>query len=148
MKLTCYLLPQICQFGEGLLITGDPSLDDASRFNVYMGHVPSGSSVHSLAHFSQLMNSDRVQYYDWGSAKDNIAHYGQDKPPEIDYKLIGKQSVPIAMFVGRFDNLGDLEDARWARSTILEAGGHICHYQEFDAGHASFMVAKDMSYFQ
>ena len=51
------------------------------------------------------------------------------------------------MFVGTADRLGDIKDARWARDTINSAGNAIKHYEEVKAGHSTFMVAKDMSYF-
>ena len=65
----------------------------------------------------------------------------------VDYTNI-KGEVPIAMFVGTKDNLGDTQDARWARDTIKSAGNAIKFYQEIKGGHASFMVGKDMSYFE
>lgn len=44
-KITCYLVPDLCQLIEGFLITTDPSLDDSDRFQVYMGHFPAGAST-------------------------------------------------------------------------------------------------------
>jgi len=52
--------------------------------------------------------------------------------------------VPIAMFTGNVDPLADLTDARWTRDTI---GDSIVHYEEVDAGHLTFMIGKDMTYF-
>ena len=51
------------------------------------------------------------------------------------------------MFVGTEDDLGDLTDARWARSEIEKGGNALKHYEEVKAGHATFMVGKDMYYF-
>ena len=51
------------------------------------------------------------------------------------------------MFVGTADDLGDLTDARWARDQINQGGNAIAHYSEHELGHASFMVAKNFSYF-
>ena len=57
------------------------------------------------------------------------------------------QGVPVAMFVGTEDDLGDLTDARWAREQIEKGGDNLVHYEEVKAGHATFMVGKDMYYF-
>jgi len=51
------------------------------------------------------------------------------------------------MFVGKDDDLADPEDARWAREEIRYGGNALVEYYEFNAGHASFMIGKDMSYF-
>lgn len=55
--------------------------------------------------------------------------------------------VPVAMFVGTADDLGDTTDAEWAQENINSGGSALVHYQEFAAGHASFLIGKDMSYF-
>lgn len=52
------------------------------------------------------------------------------------------------MFVGSVDDLGDPTDARWARDVIISGGkGSLIHYEEIKGGHATFLVGKDMSYF-
>ena len=48
------------------------------------------------------------------------------------------------MFTGIEDILADLTDSRWTRDRI---GDSIVHYEEIHAGHLTFMVGKDMSYF-
>lgn len=51
------------------------------------------------------------------------------------------------MFVGTADDLGDLTDARWARDQINQGGDAIAYYGEHELGHASFMVAKNYTFF-
>ena len=51
------------------------------------------------------------------------------------------------MFVGSEDDLGDPTDAQWARDRINEGGDALKHYQEMPGGHITFMIGKDMSYF-
>ena len=94
-----------------------------------------------------MINSRNVQLFDWGSKKVNNQKYGQDKPPLVDYTNI-KGEVPVAMFAGTEDDLGDLTDARWARSQIEQGGNALKHYEEVKAGHATFMIGKDMYYFK
>ena len=52
------------------------------------------------------------------------------------------------MFVGTADDLGDTTDAEWARDQINSAGNALILYKEFPAGHSSFLIGKNMSYFQ
>jgi pimeloyl-ACP methyl ester carboxylesterase len=142
-KIACSVLPQLCQFAEGFLITQDPSLDDSDRFQVYMGHFPSGASVHSFVHFGQVIKAKKFQDFDWGQ-KRNQQIYGQDSPPEIDISKI--TDVPLAMFVGSVDDLGDPIDCRWARDQINAGGSALKYYEEVPGGHSSFMVGKNMTY--
>jgi len=51
------------------------------------------------------------------------------------------------MFVGLDDDLGDPTDASWARDQIQGAGTAMVAYNEVKAGHSTFMIGKDMSYF-
>jgi hypothetical protein len=48
------------------------------------------------------------------------------------------------MFVGKKDKLADDIDNQWAHGQMK---GDVKFYKEYDLGHLSFMVAKDMSYF-
>ena len=81
-KIACGTFPWICQFGEGFLITQNPTLDDPERFQVYMGHFPAGASTQSLMHYAQMLKSKTWKLYDWGK-KTNNEKYGQDTPPEV-----------------------------------------------------------------
>ena len=60
------------------------------------------------------------------------------------YPLENITDVPVAIFTGLFDPLADLTDARWTRDAI---GKQVVHYEEIAAGHLTFMVGKDMTYF-
>jgi len=77
---------------------------------------------------------------DWGSTKNNQI-YGSKTPPIINLSNIKK--VPIGLFVGTSDQLATVEDNRKAKTQLST----LAFYQEYSMGHMSFMVAKDMSYF-
>ena len=93
-----------------------------------------------MVHYAQVMQSKKFQQFDWGKKK-NKEKYGQSNPPEIDLTAIN--AVPTALFVGTEDDLGDTEDNHWLHSQL----NSVVHYQEVKAGHATFLVGKDMSYF-
>lgn len=80
-----------------------------------------------------------MQKYDYGKSG-NREHYGTDYPPTINLNQV-TGAVPIAMFVGTADNFGDTTDCRWARDQV-----NPVFYSEFPAGHASFMIGKNMTY--
>ena len=71
--------------------------------------------------------------------------YRSSVPPQIDLGNI-KGDVPVAMFVGTKDDLGDVTDARWTAALLNHSGPALVHYQELEAGHTTFLVGKDMSY--
>jgi len=50
----------------------------------------------------------------------------------------------VAIFTGLYDPLADLTDARYTRDTI---GKNVVHYEEINAGHLTFLIGKDMTYF-
>ena len=77
--------------------------------------------------------------YDWGFTE-NYNKYHQDTPPKVD---LTKITMPTAMFVGSVDELGDPQDCTWAKNKISS----MVHFEIFSAGHLTFMVGKDMSYF-
>ena len=143
-KGVCGVIPSFCQLMEGFIITHDTSLDDETRFQVYMGHFPAGASVQEFWHYAQNINSHNMQLFDWGSKSLNKQKYGQETPPIVHLNTI--TDVPIAMFVGTEDDLGDVTDTRWARDTIQSGGNAVVHYEEMKAGHASFLIGKDMTW--
>ena len=71
--------------------------------------------------------------------------YGQTEAPEID--LTAVRGMKIAMFVGSLDRLATVEDNRELREK-LEGGANIVFYREYELGHLSFVLAKDMTWFK
>ena len=69
---------------------------------VIMGHTPAGSSTRNLVHYAQGVNSGKFRMYNHGK-KDNLAHYGQEEPPEYD---LSKITAPIALYWSANDWLG------------------------------------------
>jgi len=69
-----------------------------------MGHIPGGGSTKSYMHYAQSISSGRFALYDYGSTA-NPGHYRQLMPPEVD---LSKIKVPVAMFAGKEDDLGDI----------------------------------------
>ena len=106
-----------------------------------MGHEPNGASVKAILHYAQNLREDRFQvfsddYQDWFDK--------HEKRTTNLFPIENITEVPVAMFTGNEDILADLTDSRWTRDRI---GDNIVHYEEINAGHLTFLVGKDMSYF-
>jgi hypothetical protein len=138
----CDPFPQICEFNLKYITDGDPSVNDRSVLRIYLGHFPGGLSVKTLDHELQLYKADKFQLFDYGT-KGNMIEYGAETPPQIPVNSI--KDIPIAMFVGTSDLLGDVKDNRWLRDQL---GANIKFYKEYEYGCSSFYIAKDMSYLE
>lgn len=96
-----------------------------------------------ITHLSEIRASNEFKQFDYGSPEENIAHYGQPKPPMIPLKNI-PASVPISMIVCREDEFSTPIDALKAVSEIGEA---VIGYREREnCDHCSFNTGADMSY--
>jgi hypothetical protein len=85
-------------------------------------------------------------------SRSNWEAYGQAGPPPIDLKKVRNTKVPVALFPGAYDALSALEDTRWLRDELLdgdklEESKTVVHYDEYLAGHYTFIIGKNMSYF-
>ena len=87
------------------------------------------------------MKTGKFRYFDYGKSQNRFL-YGHEEPPLIDLQEI--QGVPVALFVGKQDSLGNVIDNRWVKDQLQD---NAVHYEEIEASHASFVVGKDMSFF-
>lgn len=79
--------------------------------------------------------------YDYGK-EENWLRYGSYTPPNLDISKI--KDVPIALFVGKQDDLSTPEVGQWTKNKVKD---NIVYYNEMDNhDHFSSAVAKDMSF--
>ncbi|KAK3782357.1 hypothetical protein RRG08_027905 [Elysia crispata] len=100
----------LCERLFSLLVGSNPRSFDMSRLDVYMAHMPAGTSVRNLLHWAQAAMGGRFQHFDWGSPHANLEKYGQPNPPQYD---LSRLKTPVAIFRGGQDALADTEDVRW-----------------------------------
>uniref|UniRef100_A0A2C9JRX8 Lipase n=1 Tax=Biomphalaria glabrata TaxID=6526 RepID=A0A2C9JRX8_BIOGL len=101
-----------------------------SRVPVYVAHNPAGTSVRDMLHWGQAINSKNFQHYDYGSASENMKHYGQPTPPLYDPR---KVKVPVAIFRGDQDWLADPADVKWLLPQLhVTHDVNIPHYEHLD----------------
>lgn len=138
----CSNFGSICSSFLTLIADLDTSVDNMNRTMSYLTHFPSGAGYRNLVHYAQLINSDKFLRFDFGAEK-NQQKYGQPTPPEYPLEKI---NVPVGMFVGLEDELGDPEDCRWLHSKISKT---VTFYKEYPfLGHMTFAIGLDMSFFQ
>ncbi|XP_063163504.1 putative lysosomal acid lipase/cholesteryl ester hydrolase [Candoia aspera] len=89
----------LCGFNEKNL--------NMTRIDVYSTHCPAGTSVQNMIHWSQAIKSGEFKAFDWGSRKENMAHYKQPTPPLYKTK---EMLVPTSIWTGGHDWLADTKD--------------------------------------
>ncbi|VDN08496.1 unnamed protein product, partial [Thelazia callipaeda] len=107
-KSTCSL-KNIVEYCESLMfqMTGPPTIEMNSRIPVYMSHLPAGTSMANVLHWTQMVNSGKAQMYDYGSEMENMKHYKSIRPPVYNLSLV---SVPVYLYWSEKDWLADKRD--------------------------------------
>ena len=57
--LFCATFSKVCGDVMTQVMDGDPSLDNYERYDVLVGHDPSGTSVMNMAHWKQMLDTGR-----------------------------------------------------------------------------------------
>lgn len=145
LESVCGTLPVVqhwCELLLELISDSNVEVDDFDRMETYLTHVPGGAPYKSIVHYAQIIDSGKFQRFDCGTEAANKAKYGSSTPPEYPLDQI-PTSIPIAMFAGRLDLLGNPTDVHWLKRQL---GDRVVFFKEYELGHLSFSVAKDMSY--
>jgi hypothetical protein len=83
------------------------------------------------------MKADKFQLYDYKSNIENMKHYGESKPPQVNLPNLKDAKVPLAIFTAENDLIAAIDDTHWLRDQILskiedenERNKVLVHYQE------------------
>ena len=109
------------------------------RLPVLMGHVPSGTSVKSLAHFCQIVRSEKFQFFDYGEDL-NKEIYDNSEPPEYMVSNIKDVKIKIGLFCGKLDKFNNEEDNMWLEEQL---GENVIFSKWFNTGHVGFLLPND-----
>ena len=136
--LFCADFSYVCADLLKYVMDADPTLDNYDRYDVMVGHDPSGTSVQNMAHWKQMLDKKSFIAYDYGSAKENMVHYNQSTPPKWNLTNI---RVPIRLFAGSSDLLADVTNVNqmWAELNPK----YKEFYRIYNAGHCTFIWGKD-----
>jgi gastric triacylglycerol lipase len=141
----CKLDVTLCDIFISLLADYNPKYDNQKMFPTFVQHNPSGSSLRSLLHYRQLLESDKhhpvFRKFDYGRVE-NEKKYGQKTPPDYDLNLI---NLPVRGFIGTDDELGDPVDNAFLTAKLQNLGKDYKTYTYDNCGHLTFMWAQDPS---
>ena len=142
MRTFCLAYPLMCAAIDSMGKAPDTPYNNSDRVAIVSARPGSCASVRQVMHYLQIIKTKEFKQYDWGSNKENKKRYGKDKPPTLDLGKIPAK-VPVAMIVGKQDDLADPVGTQWARERIA----NVVHYDVIDGmDHFSFNVGKDMHF--
>jgi len=132
----CRLFPSACNFFLEF-ITGPSEHINASRLSYYLLYEPNPTSVVNMIHWSQLVNVNKFQKFDFGHAG-NMKHYNRSTPPQYN---LAHLKVPLALFTGSNDYLGDQTDLQQLISQLSVPP--VLHHNEPTYAHLDPLWAPD-----
>ena len=122
-----------------------PAVDNISRIPFILQHYPGGTSLNSFVHYAQMIEESKTRPYfrkfNYGVAG-NMKAYGQRTPPLYDLGLI---KIPVSMFIGTKDPLGDEQDNQILYQDLIAKGIQVKRYFLTNWGHLTFLWTKDAS---
>ncbi|XP_040601312.1 tear acid lipase-like protein isoform X2 [Mesocricetus auratus] len=136
LQLICHqqTIVTVCNNLLTVLFGYNPKNLNESRTDVYAGHIPEGTSVRSILHFSQGIRTGLVQAYNWGSEALNMQHYNQSTPPI--YKL-ENMKVQTVIWSGGKDILANHIDVK---NLVAKTYNLVYHKKIDDYNHVDFII--------
>ena len=77
--------------------------------NIFL-YEPAGTSLRNMKHWIQIYKAKKAQKYDYGSAAENLVHYGTVNPPAYDLNKMKKYSIPSLMTISDADPFANPQD--------------------------------------
>eukprot|EP00212_Chloropicon_laureae_P004099 CAMPEP_0197488940 /NCGR_PEP_ID=MMETSP1311-20131121/3839_1 /TAXON_ID=464262 /ORGANISM="Genus nov. species nov., Strain RCC856" /LENGTH=511 /DNA_ID=CAMNT_0043033155 /DNA_START=199 /DNA_END=1734 /DNA_ORIENTATION=- len=117
-----------------------------SRIPVYLSHIPEGTSMKNLVHWSQAVRSKKFRHFDFGSCSSvescpNTFRYGQGTPPDFD---LSNYKVPTVLISGSKDPIANGKDVRKLIRALSENSGVLVRSKELESyDHNDFTIAMD-----
>jgi len=136
----CKYFSYLCDKVLGLIADNHPEDDDMLKFEDYMDHFPSGTSIKSLQHFAQINRGGTFSNYDYGK-DENKKKYGQATPPIYDVEKI--KNIPICMIYGDDDHLSGEKDNLWLKEKLEKNNALYLFRQYNKMGHLTYFIPKE-----
>ena len=76
-KLCSLFDGKLCDFVMSLVADEDPTIDDSTRYDVYLSNLPAGAGYRNIVHYGQLIDHKEEEFvrYDHGKVG-NVERYG------------------------------------------------------------------------
>ncbi|XP_018058234.1 PREDICTED: lipase 3-like [Atta colombica] len=107
-KSICDINKEICATVLFLLCGFDREQLNITLLSTFLSHNPAGTSIKTILHFHQVVNSGKFSQYDYGRMK-NLQIYNTSEPP--DYNL-ANITAPFALFYAENDPLTTFPDVK------------------------------------
>ncbi|XP_053441082.1 lipase member K [Nycticebus coucang] len=108
-----------------------------SRLDVYLSQNPAGTSVQTMLHWAQAVNSGQLQAFDWGNPAENLMHFHQLTPP---FYNVTKMEIPTAVWSGGQDVVADPKDIE----NLLPKIANLIYYKLIPYyNHVDFYLGQD-----
>nr|XP_012231416.1 PREDICTED: lipase 3-like [Linepithema humile] len=129
---------QICSDIIFLIIGFDQEQFNYTLLPMILAHLPSGTSIKTVLHYIQEVNSGKFQAYDYGRQK-NMQIYNMTVPPDYDLSRI---TVPIALIHGDNDWIVNEKDVNKLRGLLTNiVDDYRVPFSKFN--HVDYLWAKD-----
>ncbi|XP_077531071.1 lipase lipl-1-like [Haemaphysalis longicornis] len=110
-----------------------------TRIPVYLAHMPSGTSIRNIIHYTQMYRAQNFIMYNYGF-EENFLRYGQGEP--VAYPL-ENVFAPIALFTAASDRFANPTDVMHLRSRIQEAIVFEYQLPQDSFMHLDFVIGCD-----
>ncbi|CAD5233887.1 unnamed protein product [Bursaphelenchus xylophilus] len=88
-------------------IGGKSIQTNVTRMNVFLTHIPAGTSTANIQRYCQSLNNGGFNWYKFPTEAENIAHYGSATPPSYDLSNV---NVPIYLYTTPLDYFTTQQD--------------------------------------
>jgi len=137
-KYVCKFGGEFCDYFVMLIMGVDSNQINKDRTDVYMGHIPAGTSTRNFIHWSQMVRSGLLCEYDYGTPQLNTQHYGQATAPLYDVRQI-QATAKIYLFWSPADWLADQKDVTGFLLKNLPASAVVQNNMLEDFNHVDFL---------
>jgi len=140
----CNQVPTVCaNIVESIVGKPNKTHYNLTRMAVMASHEPAGSSLQNLYHEIQGMNDKNFQMFDFGSAQENVLHYGTPTPSLYNYSNWAQFTIPGLLVHGSVDALSLQQDIDETLSYFPEGAFQVLEIPDY--GHLDY-IWSDTAY--
>ncbi|CAK1593026.1 unnamed protein product [Parnassius mnemosyne] len=132
------LADTLCRAIMSILDSPHPDSVETETIRVLVGHFPAGTSVKNMVWYSQSLNADNFQNFDYGTVA-NLETYNSNKPPAYN---LSATTTPTVLINGRNDFLTTLADVEWLTSKLPNVIEHYIVEDDFLWNHIDVPYSK------
>ncbi|CAK1590786.1 unnamed protein product [Parnassius mnemosyne] len=109
-----FIADKICRSILTMLDSYNPGSISVSTIRALTGHFPAGTSVRVMAWFSQVLNKEEFQNFDYGPVM-NMKIYGRNQPSTYNCNAT---TAPVVIIHGESDNIVSKKDVEWLKDQL------------------------------